>query len=147
MSQVFKTFIQMIKNQFETTIKRVCSNNAKDFFNQTLSSFNEQGIIYESSCVNTPQQNGMPEQKIRHLINVTLPLFTIKMYQNSIGEKFSFYLFGPIQLLFKFFPDFRSTNNLAHRVFGCVSFVHVHPNHRGKLALENAKSHQISKKD
>jgi len=63
----------MIRNQFGTAIKRFRSDNAKDYFNQTLSSFfNEHGIIHESSCVHTPQQNGVAEQKIGHLLVVTL---------------------------------------------------------------------------
>ncbi|WVZ11019.1 hypothetical protein V8G54_015549 [Vigna mungo] len=56
----FQTFIQIIKDQFETTFKRVRSDNARDFSNQTLSPFfNEQGIIHEFSCVNTPEQKGV----------------------------------------------------------------------------------------
>lgn len=53
----------MIKDQFETTVKRVYSDNAKEFFNQILSSFNEQWIIHESSCVNTSEQNGGDKTK------------------------------------------------------------------------------------
>lgn len=52
--QVFKSFIQMIKNQFGSTIKRVHLDSAKDCFKQTLSSFfNEGEVIHESSYATT----------------------------------------------------------------------------------------------
>jgi len=47
--QVFKSFIQTIKNQFGSVIKRVHLDSAKDYFNQTLFSFNEQEVIHEYS--------------------------------------------------------------------------------------------------
>ena len=43
-----------------SSIKRFLSDNAKDYFNQNLSVFfQKEGIIHESSCVNTLQQNGI----------------------------------------------------------------------------------------
>ena len=52
---IFQNFYTMIKNQFGVEIKRVRTDNAKDFFNQTLSHFfQERGVIHESSCVYTP---------------------------------------------------------------------------------------------
>ena len=35
----FPTFYNVVKNQFGVEIKKLRSNNAKDFFNQSLSSF------------------------------------------------------------------------------------------------------------
>ena len=147
-TQIFKLFFQMIKTQFETTIKRFRSDNAKDYFNQTLSSFfTEHGIIHESSCVHTPQQNGMAERKIGHILNVTrASLFHTNVPKQYWGEAAltAAYLINrlpsqilqnnsPIQLLSKFYPNFKTSNHLVPRIFGCVSFVHVHSPHRGKL--------------
>ena len=54
-SIVFPNYHNMVKNQFRVSIKWVRSDNAKDYFNQTLSSyFQKEGIIHESSCVDSP---------------------------------------------------------------------------------------------
>ena len=54
-SIVFPNYHNMVKNQFGVSIKRVRSDNAKDYFNQTLSSyFQKEGIIHESLCQFTP---------------------------------------------------------------------------------------------
>lgn len=56
-------YMAMIKNQFGVTVKRFRSDNARDYLNQTLTPFFQKaGIIHESSCVNTPQQNGVAER-------------------------------------------------------------------------------------
>ena len=62
-SNVFPIFNNMIKNQFGICIKRVRSNNAREYFNQTLSPHFHKGIIHESSCVDTPQKNDVAERK------------------------------------------------------------------------------------
>ena len=38
-----------------------------------------------------------------------------------------------MQVLSSFYPHLDLTNKLQPRIFGCVSFVHVHSNERGKL--------------
>ena len=54
-SLVLPNFHNMVKNQFGVTIKRFQFDNARDYFNQILTSyFQHEGIIHESSCVNTP---------------------------------------------------------------------------------------------
>lgn len=53
----------MIKNQFGVSIKGIRTDNARDYFNKILSPyFEKEGIIHQSSCVNTPQQNGLAER-------------------------------------------------------------------------------------
>ena len=65
-STVLPSFCSMIKTQFGVNVKRFRSDNAKDYFNQILTPyFQREGIIHESSCVNTPQQNGVAERKKR----------------------------------------------------------------------------------
>lgn len=54
----------MVKNKFGVSIKRIRSDNAKDYLNYGLISFyQKEGIIHESSCVKTPQKNGIVERK------------------------------------------------------------------------------------
>nr|KYP41064.1 Retrovirus-related Pol polyprotein from transposon TNT 1-94 [Cajanus cajan] len=147
-SSVFVQFISMIKNQFGVGIKRIRSDNAKDYFNLVLNSFcQKEGIIHESSCVNTPQQNGIAERKNGHLLDQTRAL----LFQNHVPKRFwgealltATYLINrlptkilnlksPMEVLSSFYPHLHPTNKLQPRIFGCVSFVHVHSNERGKL--------------
>ena len=68
-SHIFPVFCTMIQNQFGTKIKKIRSDNARDYFNQIVSQgFQKEGIIYESSCITTPQQIGVAEMKNRHLL-------------------------------------------------------------------------------
>ena len=56
-SIVPQNFCSMIKHQFGVNIKRFRSDNARDYFNQLITPyFQREGIIHESSYVNTPQQ-------------------------------------------------------------------------------------------
>jgi len=89
-SRILPTFFNLIKTQYDVPIKRFRSDNAKDYFNQTLSVFfQKEGIIHESSCVNTPQQNGIAERRNGLLLDITRSLLFHKGCQNSIGGKLS----------------------------------------------------------
>jgi len=153
-SSRFIQFVSMIKNQFGVNIKRIRSDNAKDYFNLVLNSFcQKEGIIHESSCVNTPQQNGIAERKNGHLLDQTRAL----RFQNYVPKKFwgkalltATYLINrlpskilasksPMDVLSSFYPCLDSTNKLKPRIFGCISFVHVHSNERGKLDPRTVK--------
>lgn len=62
----------MIENQFHTKIGILRSDNGTGYFNKYLSTFLvTKGIIHQSTCCDTPQQNGIAEQKNRHLLEVT----------------------------------------------------------------------------
>ena len=130
----------MIKIQFGTEIKRIRTDNAKDFFNQTLFCvLQKQGIIHESSYMYTPQQNGVAERKNGHLLVVTRSLlFHSNVPKHYWGEATltTTYLINrlpfrslnsssPIQLLFKFFPDFKLSNGISLKMFGCMVFVQI----------------------
>ncbi|GMI89878.1 hypothetical protein HRI_002657100 [Hibiscus trionum] len=147
-ASTFQNFYTMIKTQFGAEIKRIRSDNAKDYFNQILSPFLlEKGILHESSCVNTPQQNGISKRKNGHILAITRAL----LFQNNVPKKYwgeavltatfmmnrlSTKVLGsqsPIQTLTKFFPHLNLSLNLQPRVFGCVAFVHLHSPNRGKL--------------
>ncbi|KAK2354846.1 putative mitochondrial protein [Trifolium repens] len=147
-TSVFLHFFSMVKNQFGVSIKRVRSDNAKDYFNHGLNSFcQKEGIIHESSCVKTPQQNGIAERKNRHLLDQTRAI----LFQNKVPKKYwgeavltASYLINrlpssvlasktPMEVLSSFYPDVSTSCNLIPRIFGCKSFVHIHSDGRGKL--------------
>ena len=84
-STVLPNFFSLIRNQFGVQIKRFRSDNAKDYFNQILSPyFQREGIVHESSCVNTPQQNGVAERKNGHLLESTRAL----LFQTKVPKSF-----------------------------------------------------------
>ena len=68
---LFKKFNAMVQNQFHTNSQVLKTDNARDYFNSTLGDyFSSSGIVYQSSCNETPQQNGVVERKNRHLLDV-----------------------------------------------------------------------------
>ncbi|GKB17266.1 putative RNA-directed DNA polymerase, partial [Tanacetum coccineum] len=74
-------FVQMITNQFETNVKIFRSDNGTEFTNNRFQSFfNEKRILHQTTCVYTPQQNGIAERKHRHLLNVARSL----MFQREL---------------------------------------------------------------
>jgi hypothetical protein len=67
----------MIENQFQTKISVFRCGNETEYFNVAPRLFlNEKGIHHQSTCVNTPQTNGIAKKKNRHLLEITC-VFTI----------------------------------------------------------------------
>ncbi|CAL5365889.1 unnamed protein product [Camellia sinensis] len=68
---VFRTFHKMICTQFGATIKIFRSDNGGEYIDSGLEQyFSTHGIIHQTSCTNTPQQNGVAERKNRHLLDM-----------------------------------------------------------------------------
>jgi hypothetical protein len=125
-------FFKMIEKQFQAHIQKIQSDNAREFFNShTNNFFKDLGVLQQSSCAYTPQQNGVVERKHRHLLNVARALH----FQSNLPLDFwgdfvltATYLINrlptnvlkgqtPHEILFKKKP------NLSHlRVFGCLVY-------------------------
>ena len=70
--QIFKELFVLIQNQFQTSIQAFKTDNRREFFFSNLGDFlKSKGIIHLSSCVDTPQQNGVAKRKNRHLLEIT----------------------------------------------------------------------------
>ncbi|XP_021771703.1 uncharacterized protein LOC110735827 [Chenopodium quinoa] len=128
----FCSFFAMIKCQFDVTVKCVRSDNGTKF-KHMLSYVNEHGILFQTSCVGTPQQNGRVERKHQHILNVSHAL----MFQGNLPIGFwgecvlgavclinrtpSHLLANktPYEILFGKEPNFDEL-----RVFGSLCFVH-----------------------
>lgn len=68
----FKAYVQ---NQFKMSIEHVRSDNGGEFVNHfLLHLFLSSGVIHQTSCPHTPEQNGIVERKHRHLIETTIAL-------------------------------------------------------------------------
>ena len=75
----------MIRNQFGRTIQQVHNDNGMEFTNGPLHEFfRKHRILFETSCVDTPQQNGRVEHKNRHILNVARTL----RFQSSLPLPF-----------------------------------------------------------
>ena len=58
--KIFENFHDMVQTQFQTSIQVLRTDNGREYYNSTLGSYlQKHGIIHQSSCVNTPQQNGL----------------------------------------------------------------------------------------
>lgn len=61
----------MIQTQFQTKIQVLKTDNGREYSDHILGDYlTSQGIIYKSSCVDTPQQNGLAERKNCHLLDI-----------------------------------------------------------------------------
>ncbi|XP_076887893.1 uncharacterized protein LOC143538168 [Bidens hawaiensis] len=80
-----ETFFNLLKTQFDRTIKIIRSDKGPEFVNsQFQKNFRDKGIIHHTSCTYTSQQNGAVERKHRHLLNVTRSL----LFQGNVPLTF-----------------------------------------------------------
>ncbi|GKD49999.1 putative RNA-directed DNA polymerase [Tanacetum coccineum] len=109
------TFFNLIKNQFKSTVKIFRSDNGTEFVNQNFHKFcKEKGIVHQTSCAYTPQQNGVVERKHRHLLNVARYRIALFVLMDK----------SPFEMIYKNHP------NLSHiRMFGCLCFASILSNH------------------
>lgn len=141
---IFLQFHARVNNVYGSTISTFRTDNAREFLSISLTTFlSTHGIVHQTSCPYTPQQNGVAERKIRHLTETarTLlhhmhvpPMFWSHAILTSIyliNRLPSTVLRGaiPWRLLHPTTLPFP----LPARVFGCVCYVHLHGPSRDKL--------------
>jgi transposase InsO family protein len=65
-ASIFKNFSKKVQNEFDWKIKKIRSDNGKEFDNTNIHEYcDEIGIKHEVSATYTPQQNGVVERKNR----------------------------------------------------------------------------------
>lgn len=139
-------FIYLVETQFDKKVKVVRSDNGPEFKLEHF--YSSKGIVHQTSCVNTPQQNGVVEHKHRHLLNVARAI----LFQANLPKRFwgdailtSAYLINrtPTPLLQGKTPFerlFHKPPNYSHlRVFGCLCFSSTHPSKPTKFDLRATK--------
>lgn len=146
--KIVRTFVNLIKNQFNTTIKTLRTDNGVEYFDSTVNEFFiDNGIHHQTSCVYTPQQNGVAERKNRHLLKVARTImFTMHVPGTYWGEAVltATYLINrmpsrvinfltPRQKLLELFPTTHLISELPLKTFGCVAYVLIPSHQRGKL--------------
>lgn len=71
----FLTFKRLVENQFSKTIKVLRSDCGGEYLSINMKTFlSHHGIIHQTTCPYTPQQNGIAERKHRHLVETSLTL-------------------------------------------------------------------------
>ena len=84
---VFQVFHKMISTQFNTPIKIDRPDNGGEYYKNELKKFMKSiGILHQTSCLDSPQQNEVARRKNRHLLEVTRSLL--------IGGNIPSYLWG-----------------------------------------------------
>lgn len=142
-----REFLALVKRQFNCDVKTLRSDNGTEFMCLTKF-FREQGIIHETSCVGTPQQNGRVERKHRHILNVARAL----RFQSGLPIEFwaecaltACFLINrtpskllsdktPFEMLFSRPPVLDQL-----RVFGCLCYAHNLDHHGDKFASRSRR--------
>ena len=147
---IFQKFHAKIHTQFNTYIRILRSDNAKEYFSMPFSSFmSSHGILHQSSCAYTPQYNGVAERKNRHLVETACTLLLHhKVPQRFWGDAIlaACYLINCMtsSVLHNQIPHSVLLPNqplfcLSPRVFGCVCFAHIFTPGQDKLSAKATK--------
>nr|CAN77210.1 hypothetical protein VITISV_000141 [Vitis vinifera] len=147
---IFQKFYAEIQTQFNISIHVLRSDNAREYFSAPFTSFmSHHGILHQSSCAHTPQQNGVAERKNRHLVETAR---TILLHSNV-----PFRFWGDVVLtacyLINRMPSSVLHDQIPHsllfpnqplyflppRVFSCTCFVHILTPGQDKLSAKAMK--------
>lgn len=133
-----------MERQFNVKVKIIRSDNAFDLGKsvENLAFLSFEGIIHQTLCVSTPQQNGVVERKHRHLLKISRALFfqsqapiqywgeCLLMATHLINRIPSKVLNEqtPYEILFQAKPPYERL-----KVFGCLVYLSNLASHRGKF--------------
>ena len=135
-----KNFVAYVETQFNAKIKVLRSDNGPEF---TLADFYaSKGIVHQTSCVGTPQQNGRVERKHQCILNIARAL----LLQSYLPSKYWGFVVAhavfimnrvpsnaiqgeiPYKLAYNELPDLSS-----FKVFGSLCFATTQDCHKSKL--------------
>jgi len=82
--------LRLVQNEFETTIKKIRSDNGSEFKNTRIEELcDDLGTGHQLSPTYTPQSNGVVERKNRTLIDMAISMLTNTMLVIHLGVKLS----------------------------------------------------------
>lgn len=145
----FKHFKALVENLFSQKIKVFQSDGCGEFVNSNIQQFfSTNGIYFQKSCPDTPQQNGVAERKHRHLLELTrtmlleasVPntfwvdaLFTTAYIINRLPSPILNVL-SPYQRLFQRVPNYAFM-----RVFGSACYPNFSATSANKLSARSVQ--------
>lgn len=141
--KVMTDFLAHVETQYKAKVEVIRSDNAPELGQGPMKSlYLSKGILHQTSCSNTPQQNGVVERKHRHLLESARSLF----FQSKIPAKYwsetvlcATYLINrsPLQTIQNDTPYFRLTGDqpsIEHlKVFGCLCYASTSVVNRNKF--------------
>ena len=147
---IFQKFHAEIRTQFNTSIRILRSDNAKEYLSTSVSSFIfSHGILHQFSYAYTPQQNGVAERKNRHIVETAHTLLLHhkvpqRFWRDAILDTCFLINCMPSSVLHDQIPHSIPFPNqplfrLPFRVFGCVCFVHILTPGQDKLLAKATK--------
>ncbi|KAI5313872.1 hypothetical protein L3X38_043048 [Prunus dulcis] len=150
--EVFSLFVKfksLVENLFSTKIKALQTDGGGEYTSHIFHNFLvTHGIDHRISCPHHPEQNGLAEQKHRHIVDTGLTLLahasmppaywaeamhTIVYLINRLPSKV-LGLQSPCQILLHKEPNFTFL-----KIFGCACFPHLRPYNTNKLHLRSVK--------
>jgi transposase InsO family protein len=85
--QCFQNFHAYVKNHFQVQVQVIRTDNGTEYVNTTFGTFlSDQGILHQTSCPDTPHQNGVAERKNRHILKVAHSLYDRYKISNSCAS-------------------------------------------------------------
>ena len=73
--QCFQDFHKLVKNQFNEKVRIIRTDNGKEYVNNDFGAYtSDHVIIHQTTCPDTPPQNGVAERKNRRLLEVARSL-------------------------------------------------------------------------
>ena len=144
---IFQAFHAMVQTQFYSKIKILCYDDGGEFTNQRFQDyFQQHGLLHETSCSQTPQQNGVAERKNWHILETSRALLldahvpscywgdavatAVYLINHMLAKILHFKT--PLQILSTHI-SLPSLLMLPPTIFGCVAFVQLHKNQHTKL--------------
>ena len=143
--QRLREFLQEVRTQWSTTPKFLHTDNALEFTQTPLQDLSKSlGMIHQTTCPYTSQQNGVAERKHRHILDMRRTLMLEMMIPDYLWADAvltSTYLINhlPSSPLGGEIPLWRLHPQgdlfpLPPRVFGCMAFVQDYTPNKSKLA-------------
>ncbi|KAJ0809569.1 putative RNA-directed DNA polymerase [Helianthus annuus] len=131
-STCLMNFCKKVETQFSKLVRRIrCDNGGEFTSNLMLNFYTNQGILLETTCPHTSQQNGVVERKHRHLLDTARALrFEAKLPKKFWGECVLTAAYIINRLPSKIIND-KTPYEILHnqkpeydhmRVFGCLTY-------------------------
>jgi len=101
-------FTHYVETQFHKKIKFIHTDNGAEFNMHVF--FVSKGITHQTTCIETPQQNGIVERKHQHLLNVTRAL----LFQANLPSLFWEFVVKHVAFLINCTPTLIISNLAPH---------------------------------